>query len=147
MGCYISVISLVYLKFITRISQVYFGHISGILQMYFGYTLSKSQSYTRDISDISKVYIKCMSGRSWVYIKYISDISHDIAQVYLKYIAKLSSVMFSTSQIELRLALLKLYSHPTHPVKYILATSRLPWMLKLRKQIFKYGRNMYSSIA
>ena len=35
--------------------------------------------------------------------------------------AKLSSVKFSTSQIELRLALLSLYSHPTphHPGKYI----------------------------
>ena len=41
------------------------------------------------------------------------------------HIAKLSSVKFSASQVELRLALLSLYSHPTHPDKYIWATTTL----------------------
>ena len=66
MGCYISVISLVYLKFITRISQVYFGYISGILQIYFRHTLNKSQAYLSYVLGISKVYLRCISVRSWV---------------------------------------------------------------------------------
>ena len=56
MGCFISdislvylrylpVISLVYLKYITGISRVYFGHISSILPIYIRHILSKSQTY------------------------------------------------------------------------------------------------------
>ena len=47
-------------------------------------------------------------------------------------IAKLSSVKFSASQVELRLALLSQNTHPTppHPDKYIWASSRLPLVLK-----------------
>ena len=37
------------------------------------------------------------------------------SQSFTQLIAKLSSVKFTTSQIELRLALLSLYSHPAHP--------------------------------
>ena len=64
----------------------------------------------------------------------LNDTSHSVVFM-LHYIAKLSSVKLSTSQIELRLALLSQYTHPPHPDKYIWASSRLPWMMKLCMEV------------
>ena len=104
MGCYISGISLVYLRYLPGISvvylkyktgifQVYFEFISGILHIYFRHNLSKYMGYLSYILDISSVYQVDLGYISSIFLAYLMTYLRYISsiyQVFLKYFLGIS---------------------------------------------------------